>query len=428
MYQVGWAGSAVLMFKTQVGLGVLGIPAAFDTLGMIPGVIMILLIAFMTTWAAWMVGQFKIKHPHVYGIDEAGRLIAGTLGREVFFWAFALQFTFIAGSAMIGISTALNAVSVHGTCTAVFVAIAAIIGFSCGSIQTLAKVSWIAWVGMFCILTAILTLTIAVGVQDRPASAPQEGVYESNYKLVGSPTFAEAISAVSTIVFAFSCLPAFFACYAEMRDPRKFTRSLCVAQGSVTVVYLCIGVVVYYYCGSYVSSPALGSAGPLLKKVCYGIALPGLIASCMLFIHMPAKAIFMRFMRTSRHLTENTPKHWMVWLGCTAIITGVAYIVANAIPVFGALLSLVGALLATITCFQPTALMWLYDNSGWWKSAENFSLPTRNWKYYVNYATAALLLIGGTFVTIGGTYGAILEIINADRTSPWSCADNSNST
>jgi len=415
------------MFKTQVGLGVLGIPGAFDVLGMIPGIIMILLIAFMTTWAAWMVGQFKIKHPHVYGIDDAGRLIAGAFGRETFFWAFVAQFTFIAASAMISISIAINSLSVHGACTAIFVAVAALIGFCFGSIQTLAKVSWIAWAGVAGILTAIFTLTIAVGVQERPAAAPQTGEYKSDYKLFGSPTFAEAISSVSTIVFAFSCLPAFFACYAEMRDPRKFTRSLCVAQGSVTVVYLCIGIVVYYYCGSYVSSPALGSAGTLMKKVCYGIALPGLIASCMLFIHMPAKTIFIRFMRNTRHLTSNTPIHWMSWLGCTGTITAVAYILGNAIPVFSQLLSLVGALLATITCFQPTGLMWLYDNSGWWQ-AENFSRPTRNWFFYFNFATAMLLIIGGTFVTVGGTYGAILEIINAERTSPWSCADNSNST
>ena len=79
------------MFKSQVGLGVLGIPGAFDVLGMIPGVIIILLIAGMTTWAAWMVGKFKINHPHVYGIDDVGRLLAGSIGREFFFWAFVLR-------------------------------------------------------------------------------------------------------------------------------------------------------------------------------------------------------------------------------------------------------------------------------------------------------------------------------------------------
>jgi hypothetical protein len=46
---VGWMGTAVLMMKTQVGLGVLSIPAALQTLGMVPGVICLMVIAIMTT-------------------------------------------------------------------------------------------------------------------------------------------------------------------------------------------------------------------------------------------------------------------------------------------------------------------------------------------------------------------------------------------
>jgi hypothetical protein len=55
---------------------------------------------------------------------------------------------------MLGIATALNALSSHGTCTAVFVAVAAIIGFGLGSIQTLGRISWLAWVGVVSILSS----------------------------------------------------------------------------------------------------------------------------------------------------------------------------------------------------------------------------------------------------------------------------------
>lgn len=48
--QVGWMGTAILMMKTQIGLGVLSIPLVFDTLGMIPGIIVLLCIAAITTW------------------------------------------------------------------------------------------------------------------------------------------------------------------------------------------------------------------------------------------------------------------------------------------------------------------------------------------------------------------------------------------
>lgn len=132
----------------------------------------------------------------------------------------------------------------------------------------------------------VFTLTVAVGVQDRPAAAPPAGQFVSDYKLIGNPSFTEAITAISSLVFAYAGTPAFFSIVSEMRDPKQYTRSLLMAQGIVTVTYITIGIVVYYYCGSYVASPALGSAGALMKKVCYGFALPGLIVTTTLVIHV----------------------------------------------------------------------------------------------------------------------------------------------
>ena len=132
----------------------------------------------------------------------------------------------------------------------------------------------------------VLVVTIAVGIQDRPASAPQEGDWSSDWRLFGEPSFEEATAAVSAMIFAYAGTPAFFALAAEMRDPHYYTRSLICCQVFVTVVYLVIGCIVYYFCGSYVSSPALGSAGLLVKKIAYGISLPGLCATGILLPHV----------------------------------------------------------------------------------------------------------------------------------------------
>lgn len=116
---------------------------------------------------------------------------------------------------MLGISIALNSLSTHGTCTAVFVAVAAVAGFALASIQTLGKISWLAWVGLAGILSAIFTLTIAVGVQDRPASAPRDGPFVSDYHIVNNSGFSASISACSSLVFAFAGTPAvcWYLCY-----------------------------------------------------------------------------------------------------------------------------------------------------------------------------------------------------------------------
>jgi len=80
-----------------------------------------------------------------------------------------------------------------------------------------------------------------------------------------------------------------FGIVSEMREPKLYTRAMLLAQSVITGVLIVrsqsdrllrrslsdrvlsllqvIGVLVYVFVGQYVSSPALGSAGPLMKKV-----------------------------------------------------------------------------------------------------------------------------------------------------------------
>jgi hypothetical protein len=148
----------------------------------------------------------------------------------------------------------------------------------------------------FCIeecalITTVLTLTVSVGIQDRPSAAPQFGPWQSDFELFKSPTFAEAAAALSSIVFAFCGIPAYFNVVSEMKDHKDYFKALSLCQFVMTSIYIAIGVVVYYYCGSYVASPALGSAGILMKKVCYGLALLGLLASVILVIHVSSTSL-----------------------------------------------------------------------------------------------------------------------------------------
>ncbi|TWU74885.1 hypothetical protein ED733_003319 [Metarhizium rileyi] len=392
------------MMKTQVGLGVLSIPATFDTLGLIPGLACLLVVAAITSWSDYVVGVFKRRHPGVYGIHDAGGLMFGRIGREGFGVAYCVFWIFVAGSGMLSISIGLNAVSSHGLCTAGFVAVAAVIGFMLASIRTLGRISWLAWIGLVGILVSILLVTVGVGLQDRPAAAPQQGPWTSDFQLFKRPSFTSAVSAISSLVFAYAGTPAFFAIAAEMRNPRHYTRSLLICQAGVTATYISIGTVVYYFCGSYVASPALGSAGPLVKKVAYGLALPGLIVTTTIVIHLPAKYAFVRLLRGSKHLTTNSPVHWVTWLGCTMVTTVIAYLIASGIPVFGGLVSLIGALLGTLMSFQPMGCMWLYDN---W----NRGKQDRSAKWILMVIFSVFVVVSGTFLMIAGTYGSVVGIM-----------------
>lgn len=143
-----------------------------------------------------------------------------------------------------------------------------------------------------------------------------------------------------------------------------------------------------------------------------------------MLLKLAAKYCFVRILKGSTHLSSNTLTHWMTWAACTITAAAVSYIIASAIPIFGGLISLIGALLATLMSFQPMGFMWLYDN---WH-VDN-SGKTWRWKFMVGWSI--FVIISGTFLMIGGTYGSIVGIIDSYRaeggSAAFSCADNSNS-
>ena len=102
-----------------------------------------------------------------------------------------------------------------------------------------------------------------------------------------------------------------------------------------------------------------------------------------------------------------------------------AYIAASAIPVFGGIVSLTGALFGTLLSFQPMGCMWLYDN---W--ADGKANPTMKWRLMV--AWSVFVIVSGTFLMIAGSYGSIVGIIHSYHkdggSAAWGCADNSNSS
>ncbi|KAJ9117641.1 hypothetical protein QFC22_004492 [Naganishia vaughanmartiniae] len=162
------------------------------------------------------------NHPETYSMDTVGYVLAGRFGQELFSVAYPMFMIFLAGSGFVAISIAFNAVSTHATCTVVWVVIAAVGTFALASIQTLNKVGIVSWVGFVSVMAAIMIITIAVGIQDRPVTAPQVGPWDkvsckevkSKYwkKLTseiqnisafnGAGTFLGGMGAVSTVVCA----------------------------------------------------------------------------------------------------------------------------------------------------------------------------------------------------------------------------------
>lgn len=75
-----------------------------------------------------------------------------------------------------------------------------------------------------------------------------------------------------------------------MKVPTDYPKTLYMLQGTNTSLYTIAAVVIYRYGGKGVASPALGSTGPLISKIAYGIAIPT-VPLLSLFFPFPSQSL-----------------------------------------------------------------------------------------------------------------------------------------
>lgn len=318
----------------------------------------------------------------------------GRVGFELVNFMFLVAFVLCTGSGLLGTSIAFNALSEHGACSVWFSFIAACLIICYSSIRTFDRMTWPMTVAFMCVMGGILAVVIGVTLTDRPAAAPAQGDYNLGFQIVASPEFAAGITASATIFISSAAGPVYLPIIAEMKRPQDYRKAVLPVGVIVGSVYLSLSMVVYYYCGQWIATPSLGSAGPLVKKIAYGIALPSLIVSAGIFNHTASKTTFVRLMRKSPHFQANTWQHWATWLGLNIGFGFLAFIMAEAIPVFNYILALAGSI-----CFAPMSLMfpallWMYDLGP--KHIKG-GFTGKAW-----YAFHVLILAIGTLMAVGG--------------------------
>lgn len=150
---------------------------------------------------------------------------------------------------------------------------------------------------------------------------------------------------------------SFFAFMAELKDPYDFPKALFLLQGIDISLYIVAAVVIYYYTGSDVASPALGSAGPLISRIAYGMALPTvsvpghsqkwlllisqIIIAGVIVGHVCFKTVYMRIFRGTDRMHKRDLVAVGSWIGIALLLWILAWIISSAIPVFSNLLSLI---------------------------------------------------------------------------------------
>ena len=117
---------------------------AYFSLSSFSGEILIIGLGLLATYTGYTLGQFKLRYPRVHSMADAGEVLLGPWGREVFGGAQLLFLVFTMGSHILTFTNMLNTISEHGTCSIVFGVVGMILSIIFTLPRTLKKVSWMS--------------------------------------------------------------------------------------------------------------------------------------------------------------------------------------------------------------------------------------------------------------------------------------------
>lgn len=401
------------MVAETVSLGILSLPNVVASLGLVPGIIVILVLGAFSWYSGLVMGEFKQRYDWVENFGDAvevmGRSIGqGPLFQEIFGWAQTTFMLFVMGSHILTWTICINTLTNSAACTIVWGVVGLVLFWSLNIPRTLKAAGVYSFVSFASIFTAVLITMIDVGIE--------KPIGTMSIEITRKVPFTTAFLGVANIAAAFSGHSCFFNVMSEMKRPQDWPKALALLQISDTVLYLVASVVIYVFAGPNVPTPALSAAGSgIVRKVIWGLAIPTIVIAGVIYGHVAARYLFVRIFKDTKHLNKKTFLGNVSWLGCTALVWTLAWIIAESIPVFNNLLGLMCALFASWFSFGIPGALWLWMYYGdWFTSRRKIAMFTAN---------VSLLVVGLLLCTLG-LWSAGEAMAQGTNTKPWSCASN----
>ncbi|KAL3480153.1 transmembrane amino acid transporter protein-domain-containing protein [Aspergillus californicus] len=425
-----WQKTAALLFSEYICLAIMSFPWSYSILGLVPGLILTVFIAAVVLYTSLIIWRFCLRHPHIRDVCDIGQHLFWDSKIAWYLTAvmFLLNNTFIQALHCLVGSEYLNTISNHGTCTIVFALITAIISLICSiprTFSTLAKVATFSAIATF--ISVVLAMVFSA-IEDHPAGyTPADGEPNVFATPPSGTTFVSGMSAFLNISYTFIgqiTLPSFI---AEMKEPKDFWKSVTAVTVAEIIVFSLAGAIVYAYTGTqYMKSPAFGSIGDeTYKKVAFSFMIPTIIFLGVLYASVSARFIFFRIFEGTRHKGNHTVVGWASWIGILAVLWTLAFIIAEVIPFFSDLLSIMSSLFDSFFGFIFWGVAYLrmrHDDYG-----SDF-YKTRGIRGWVGAIVNVGLIAIGLYFLGPGTYASIESVILDYEAgtvgSPFSCADN----
>jgi len=387
------------MVAEIVSNGMLSLPSSLAVVGIVPGLILIVFLGVFATYTSWLLVQFKLRHPEVHNMGDAGQILFGRVGREVLAFGTVVFAVFATGGQLLAGQIALGVLSDNKLCLMLYTGIFAVPTLLCSFPRTFDKLSWLSVPSVICILAAGIIGMVGAALHPAPATPAID--------IVRSTSFYTAFVSITNPVFSYAGHFMFFILVSEMRHPQDAMKAAYTLQIFATTFYAVFAAVTYVYLGPTVSSPSFSSLDPVWAKAAYGVALPNFLIAGSLYAHTASKLFFIRFFRHSRHLHSHTVTGWGVWTLLVIVMNGAAFVLAVGVPIFNYLIGLAASLFAAWYTYGIAGAFWLHDSY-------HDGAGVRTWKEkWAQTALCVATIVAGAFICVAGTYVSVKGIVDA---------------
>jgi hypothetical protein len=169
----------------------LSLPSSLAVVGIVPGIILIVFLGVFATYTSWLLVKFKMNHPEVHTMGDAGFILFGPIGREVLAFGTVVFAICATGGQLLAGQVALASLSDNKLCTILYTGIFAIPTLICSFPRTFDGLSWLS-IGSVCsIAIAGVVGMIGAGLHPEPGRE-FDIVQTTTFISVTNPVFAYA--------------------------------------------------------------------------------------------------------------------------------------------------------------------------------------------------------------------------------------------
>ena len=416
-----WQQTFFVILSKGMAAGILSLPSAAIELGWVITMLSLLLFAVACTFTGYQIQVVKLHHPEVKSFADAARKLCGyRFGVAV---EIALLVTWVceATQKLIAVADCIGSIYDGGllSCQMYRTAIAALIFIlpsQCRDFHSVGKYLSVPSISL--IIVVVIVIAVALIEQLKNGDVDNSNgvaTFGQNTTVWLTPdiTVFTFFAALGKLTFAYQSQSIFMELISETKDPKSFTKSSGYAFAVMCVMYSFMIIIGYGVYGK--------NTPDFLPDALKGSAVKTFTGILLVLHYTVSYVVDIQCVHTALH-SKVFPKTYKIdntigrlhWFFITLCVILISFLIANLIPFFGDVNSLIGSLFGSAIVFGFPSLYYLLstrtsNTTTQGKKIESIPNKLGSTKTWASYFFLFILF---PVFCIFGTIGSVTSLIN----------------